>query len=235
MEETTTPSVEQIDQPKKVSKKKAIKTTKEIRREYSDKEITEMAKKMIQTMKDKESIKERAKIASDEFKTELANKDLEIDQLSNCVTNGFQYETVEVEMIKNFETGKREFWFKDVIVETEDLTAQDHQLELDMAEKANKKEMDRIAKEEGTKKTKELNDLAALDEKQTAELTPEQLQQIDEFIKLGDEDHKSKRYSEALTFYNAALKLKPNDKAISNKILRTQNWIDKKKAEETES
>lgn len=209
------------------AKRPPIEVTKEIKEEYSDADIHKMAVEMVQAMKDKETIKDEARSASESFKLKLAEKDAKIEQLSSCITNGFQYVSKALKLVKNFETQKREYWLDDKIVLEEDLTAKDHQLELDMAESANKAEMERIEKEEAAKKTAELNALAS--ENVTEELTPEQNEIFDKYIEEGDKMHKSKDYPSAILQYKLALSMKPNDKAANNKVLKCQNWIDKLK------
>lgn len=213
-------------------KRKAQIVTKEIREEYTDAEITKMARRMAAAMKEKEGIKDEAKIEADKFKTRQNVLDAEIEELGNIINNGFQYVTVECSMVKNFDTQLREFSYKGKIIETEPLTSKDHQLDIEDAEAANKKENERIAKEEAKKKTAELNEQAANAVAEESALSEGQIAQFDEFIKSGDESYKLKNYEEAKTWYMAAAKFKPNDKALNNKLLKTQNWLDKKAAEE---
>ena len=210
-------------------KRKAVEVNKEIREEYSDADIHRMAINLVKTMKDKEIIKEEAKAAADSFKQDLANKDTQIEELSSCITNGYQYVTRKCDMVRNFDTGKREFWYEGKLVAEEDLTAKDHQLDLEDAEAANKAELDAFTKAEAEKKTAELNAAAQKAAEEEALLTEEQKAQFDEFIRLGDADHKAKRYAEALVMYKAALKLKPNDKEANNKHLKVTNWLQREK------
>ncbi len=209
------------------TKRPPIEVTKEIKEEYTDADIHKMAVEMVQAMKDKETIKDEARSASESFKLKLAEKDAKIEQLSSCITNGFQYVSKALKLVKNFESQKREYWLDDKIVLEEDLTAKDHQLELDMAENANKAEMERIEKEEAAKKTAELN---ALSTEGVEDVTDEQIQMFEDYTKQGDELHKAKNYDQAILQYKLALAIKPNDKAANNKVLKCQNWIDKLKA-----
>ena len=103
-----------------------------------------------------------------------------------------------------------------------------HKMAVEMAESANKAEMERIEKEEAAKKTAELNALAS--ETVTEELTPEQNEKFEKYIEEGDKLHKTKDYHSAILQYKLALAMKPNDKAANNKVLKCQNWIDKLKA-----
>lgn len=208
------------------TKRPPIEVTKEIKEEYTDADIHKMAVEMVQAMKDKETIKDEARSASESFKLKLAEKDAKIEQLSSCITNGFQYVSKALKLVKNFESQKREYWLDDKIVLEEDLTAKDHQLELDMAENANKAEMERIEKEEAAKKTAELN---ALSTEGGTDVTDEQIQMFEDYTKQGDELHKAKNYDQAILQYKLALAIKPNDKAANNKVLKCQNWIDKLK------
>lgn len=210
-------------------KRKAVEVNKEIREEYSDADIHKMAIDLVKTMKDKEVIKEEAKAAADSFKQDLANKDTKIEELSSCITNGYQYVTRKCEMVRNFDSGKREFWYEGKLVAEEDLTAKDHQLDLEDAEAANKAELEATTKAEAEKKTAELNAAAQKAAEEEALLSEEQKAQFDEFIRLGDADHKAKRYSEALVMYKAALNLKPNDKEANNKHLKVTNWLQREK------
>jgi len=210
-------------------KRKAVEVNKEIREEYSDADIHRMAIELVKTMKDKEFIKEEAKAAADSFKQYLANKDTKIEELSSCITNGYQYVTRKCEMVRNFDSGKREFFIEGKLVAEEELTAKDHQLDLLEAEEANKAEMEAATKEANEKKTAELNALAQKAAEEEAALSEEQKAQFDEFLKLGDADHKAKKYAEALVMYTAALNLKPNDKEANNKHLKVTNWLQREK------
>ena len=115
------------------------------------------------------------------------------------------------------------------MVAEEDLTAKDHQLDLEDAEAENKAELEATTKAEAEKKTAELNAAAQKAAEEEALLSEEQKAQFDEFIRLGDADHKAKRYSEALVMYKAALNLKPNDKEANNKHLKVTNWLQREK------
>jgi len=210
-------------------KRKAVEVNKEIREEYSDADIHRMAIELVKTMKDKEVIKEEAKAAADSFKQDLSNKDLKIEELSSCITNGYQFVTRKCEMVRNFDSGKREFFIEGKLVAEEELTAKDHQLDLLEAEEANKTEMNEATKEANAKKTAELNAQATKAVEEEALLSEEQKTQFDEFIRLGDADHKVQRYSEALVMYKAALNLKPNDKEANNKHLKVTNWLQREK------
>lgn len=218
-------------------KRKPVEVNKEIREEYSDQVIHKMAIDLVKTMKDKETIKETAKQAADSYKQELAQKDSVIEELSSCITNGYQYVTRKCEMIRNFDTGKREYYYEGKIVAEEDLTAKDHQLDLEDAEAANRSEFEANEKALAEKKTAELNEKAIKIEEEEKQLSEEQKECFNEFIKLGDAEHKSKRYNEALEYYNSALSIKPNDKEANNKYLKVSNWIkrEKEKAEAGEN
>ncbi len=60
-------------------KRPPVEVNKEIREEYSDADIHKMAIQMVRAMKDKETIKEEAKIAADSLKQNLAAKDHQLD------------------------------------------------------------------------------------------------------------------------------------------------------------
>lgn len=211
------------------TKRPPVEVTKEVKEEYTDADIRKMANELVQAMKDKETIKDEARSAADSFKLKLAEKDAKIEQLSSCVINGFQYVSKKLNLIKNFETGKREYWLDDKIVLEEDLTAKDHQLELDMVEAENKEAMSQSEKEEAARITKEMNEKAAKDDEDSKKLTQEQLDKFEKLLTLGDESYKTKCYQIAKTYYQEALSIKPNDKAANNKMLKTQNWIEKLK------
>lgn len=210
-------------------KRPPVEVNKEIREDYSDADIHKMAIDLVKAMKQKEVIKEEAKAAADTFKQELSAKDLEIEELSQCITNGYQYVTRKVMMVRNFDRDVREFWLNDKIVHEEPLTAKDHQLDIEDAEALNKAELEAKTNAENQAKTAELNEAAQKAIEEEASLNEEQKAQFDEFIRLGDADHKAKRYQDALVMYEAALKLKPNDKEANNKHLKCKNWIDKQK------
>jgi hypothetical protein len=213
-----------------IKTKKLVEVNKEIREEYTDQQIHKMAIELVNAMKDKEIIKESAKAAADSFKLELANKDTKIEELSHCITNGFQHVTRKCSIIKNFDTGKREYYYEAKLVLEEDLTAKDHQLEIEDAEAANKAEYEATQKAEAERKTAELNALAKTEIEELTVLTGDQLKNFEQLIISGDGEHKKKNYADALVYYASALAIKPNDKEANNKHLKVTNWIAREKA-----
>lgn len=121
--------------------KKATKTAevhRTIKEEYSDAEITKKARQLSKAMREREEIKADAKAEADKFKEQVTAKETEIDHLAKAIDNGFEMVSRPCKMTLNFDEGIREYWFGGKVVDTEPLTAKDHQLEIDEAEDQNK-------------------------------------------------------------------------------------------------
>lgn len=127
------------ENPSGDGKPKTKKETREIEFHFSDKEIQDKGIKLAKTLQEKHKIEEEKKAIADEFKMKIDAKQSEIDAITEQITNGFETRTVTVEVRRNFDTGMREYWYKDIKRGQEPLTAQDHQLELDMAEESAEK------------------------------------------------------------------------------------------------
>ena len=59
-----------------------MEVKKEMKEEQTGADIHKMAVEMVQAMKDKETIKDEARAASESFKLKLAEKDTKIEELS---------------------------------------------------------------------------------------------------------------------------------------------------------
>lgn len=219
--------------PKTKAVQKPTEVMRAVKIYYSDQEITNMGRQMSYAIKEKEALKADAKATADSFKNQIAAKDTMVTTLSNSVNLGYQMIQKTCSRVRNFDRGMAEFWFDGKIVEEEALTSADYQSELDFTENENKKESDRVDALDKTKdsNTDEGGKLIPLKEEANGEkpviLTEELQEQFDAFMKMGDDVYKLKKYDEAFKYYQAAAKVNPTDLKAADKVLKTQNWLDK--------
>lgn len=115
------------------TKPKVRKETREIEFHFTPEELQEKGRKLANALQDKAKIEAEKKANADEFKVKIDAKQTEVDVLTENITMGKETKTVTVEVIRNFESGKREYWYGGVKRDEEKLTAKDHQLDLEDA------------------------------------------------------------------------------------------------------
>lgn len=121
------------ENPSGDDKPKVKKENKEIEFYFTPIELQEKGKKLAIVLQDKAKIEDEKKHVADGFKSQIDAKQTEIDILIEQLTIGMERKNVIVEVRRNFESGLREYWYKDEKRGEEPLTKQDHQLDLDLA------------------------------------------------------------------------------------------------------
>lgn len=112
---------------------KVRKETREIEFHFTDKEIQDKGVKLAKCIKEKASIEDELKSIKADYTAKIGAKQTEIDTITEQISNGHEIRTVTVEVRRNFETGKREYWYKGEKRGEEPLTAKDHQMDIDDA------------------------------------------------------------------------------------------------------
>lgn len=125
------------ENPSGDGKPKVKKETREIDFLFTPDELQQQGKRLAIAFQDKCKIEEEKKQTNDVYKTKIDAKQTEIDVLIEQVTVGYERKTVTVEVIRNFESGMREYWYKGEKRGEEPLKAHDHQLDIDLAIDAN--------------------------------------------------------------------------------------------------
>jgi len=190
--------------------------------DFSPEEINKMAKQMSNVLTDIECIKLDAKEKASMYKNQQQAKEAEIANLRNHINLGYQMISKSCKLVRNYEKQVREYWFNDKLVETEPLTKDDYQQELDFCEEQNNPESTDVKKLDGptADSADPKNDI------EDYKPTKEQIAQSNDFVKAGDAEYELKRYREALEFYDAAVKINPKNEKAVNKQVKTKNWVD---------
>lgn len=210
------------------TKEKPVQMIRTVKVPFTEAEGNSMGRKISYLMQEKDGIEEERKSINDGFKNQIAAKDTEINTLVRSMNLGFQMIQRNCEFVKNFETGKREYWFNGEIVDSEPLTAADHQVELDLAAKnENGEAVENVSATKAPDEPKTDEKTKSDDDLTPVELTEELKSQVVEFMKLGDGTMKKKKYSEALTYYKAAQKIDPSNEDINGKVKRTEEFLEK--------
>lgn len=113
---------------------------------FSQDEINDKSKRLALACQDIASIEDEKRQMTTSFKFKIDGKQSEINILSNEIANGYEMKTVTCDVHRNFTTGKREYWHEGKMYHTESLTAQDHQIELDLAEENNSDDSEELSK-----------------------------------------------------------------------------------------
>jgi tetratricopeptide (TPR) repeat protein len=216
----------------KTEKQKPVNVMRSIKMPFNDAEGAQMGHQIAFISQEIDAIKEEAKSQADSFKQQITAKETQMKSFVRSMNLGFQMVQKSCEFKKNFETQKREYWFDGKLVDEEPLTAHDHQLELEEAEKSEmaggKNEADTSAStdDSSTSATGDLKDETQTnDDLEPIPLTEELITQRDEFIKLGDQAMKKKKYQDAHTYYKAAEKIDSSNTVIVKKVEGTENFL----------
>lgn len=206
----------------KTEKQKPVNMMRSIKMPFNDAEGAQMGHQIAFISQEIEVIKEEAKAQADSFKQQITAKETQMKGLIRSMNLGFQMVQKSCEFKKNFDSGKREYWFEGNLVDEEPLTAHDHQLDLEEAEKSDMASK----KDEATTTDSSTNEGPKNDEDLVPiELTEELKAQRDEFIKLGDQAMKKKKYKDGHTYYLAAQKIDASNAELAGKIERTESFL----------
>ncbi len=207
----------------KTEKQKPINVMRSIKMPFNDAEGSQMGHQIAFMTQECDAIKEEAKSNADAFKQQVTAKETSIKALVRSMNLGYQMIQKSCEFKKNFESGKREYWFDGKIVDEEPLTAADHQIDLELAEKS-----EMAVKTNEVSETNEVSNEEIKkddDDLKPVELTEELKNQRDEFIKLGDQAMKKKKYADGHKYYKAAQKIDPSNEELAGKIERTESFL----------
>lgn len=217
----------------KKEKEKPVQMIRTVKVPFTEAEGNSMGHKISFLMQEKEGIEEERKSINDGFKNQIQAKETEINTLVRSMNLGFQMIQRNCEFVKNFDSGKREYWFNGEIVDLEPLTAADHQVELDLAaknENGEKPDEENTATQElylQSQTPGEPDKNKSDDDLTPVELTDDQKEQVIKFMELGDKDMKKKKYSDALTYYKAAQKMDPSNEEVNGKVQRIEEFLEK--------
>lgn len=122
-----------VEEEKELTTDDMVRVKKELRDiefQFSDEELQEKGKKLAEAHIEKAKIEAEKKAVNEKFNEQIKGEQSKIDILSKHIDEGYEEKTVTVEVRKNFDTGMREYWYKDVKRAEDPLTAEDHQPEL---------------------------------------------------------------------------------------------------------
>lgn len=124
-----------INYPKKTgSIATSQKETAEIELKFSEPQLLDRGKKLCKTLQEKGALEDEKNATAKGFKDKIDAKQTEIEILTSEIQAGFETKKVSCEIVRNFDSGKREYMYQGVKVKEEPLRASDHQLDLDLAE-----------------------------------------------------------------------------------------------------
>lgn len=186
----------QTEKPKKtVVRKVKVLLTEE--------EKVKMGENLAHELSILEEIKERKKVITAQLSKDVKDKESDISKLKDCINLGYEFKEKDCEMVKNFDTGLKEFWLDGEIIETEQLTAMDYQLNLQEQEEANAAEEKRI--EEGTAAF-ESNIIEAKGTAKTAKpkVSKKEKERFRELVASAETAMNEKRFQDAFNLYEDA-------------------------------
>lgn len=206
---------------------------RKVKIEFAEDEKAHMGEKIANALKELDSIEEEKKSAVAEFAAEIKAKKAEISILKDNINLGYEYQNVDCELKKNFDSGYREYWLDGKIVDEEPIRPIDHQLTI-VGEEPDVIDVDEEKEEESDE-----NDVTDVDyeepekdkdEDQGEEPPPVKLtkQQKARFRELTDAANlatKERRYDDAVNLYNDALAINPFDKKAIEKKTKLIPYI----------
>lgn len=101
-------------------------------------EIKQYNEQLLAALQAKKEIEAEKKEVAATYKNKIAEQELAIDKISNLMRVGYEIRPFSCYLVKNFDTGKREFYEfgSDRLVDTEPLNAGDYQLQMEEANEA---------------------------------------------------------------------------------------------------
>lgn len=96
-------------------------------------EIKAYNEQLLAALQSKKEIEAEKKEVAASYKNKIAEQELAIDKISNLMRVGYEIRPFSCYLVKNFDTGKREFFEfgTDRLVDSEPLNAGDYQLQMD--------------------------------------------------------------------------------------------------------
>lgn len=111
------------------------KTSTEVKYEFNDKELKDLANQLSQTLQKSRETEGELKNLKNQYKTKLENLESEITIINEKYTQQYEMRKTPCYLFRNYATGKRQFLSaldKTDILKEEPLTAEDHQYKMNM-------------------------------------------------------------------------------------------------------
>ena len=99
-------------------------------------EIRQNNEALLAALQAKKEIEAEKKEVASSYKNKIAEQELAIDKISNLMRVGYEIRPFQCYLVKNFETGKREYYEfgSDKLIDSEPLNAADYQLDIEQTE-----------------------------------------------------------------------------------------------------
>ena len=202
--------------PKKVVRKVKVLFTEE--------EKIKMGESIAHELSLLDEIKERKKQVVAGLSQEVKDKETDISKLKDGINLGYEFKEKECELVKKFDTGMKEYWLDGEIIETEALTAMDHQLSIQEAEEANRLEDERIAKETEAFEEKLIDAKGPLKDSKP-KINKKEKARFRELVASAETAFEEKRYQDAYNLYEDAILVNPFDETVSEKMESLKPFI----------
>jgi hypothetical protein len=191
---------------------------------FTEEEKIKMGESIAHELSILDEIKGRKQQLVAELSQEVKDKEADISKLKDGINLGYEFKEKEVELIKNFESGFKEYWLDGEIIETEELTAMDHQLSIMEAEEANRLEDERIAKETESFEAKLIEDKGPLKDSKP-KINKKDKERFRELVASAELAFEEKRYQDAYNLYEDAILVNPFDNTVSEKMESLKPFI----------
>lgn len=102
----------------------------------TDEEVDTLKETLLAALQSKKEIEAEKKEVANTYKTKVAEQELAIDKASNLLRVGYEHRPFQCYLVKNFDTGKREYfeYGSDKLIDSEPLNAADYQTAMDIEE-----------------------------------------------------------------------------------------------------
>ncbi len=124
-----------------------LKEKATIKIKLDDKKQLEKALKLVKVLEEITALESAKATEATKFGQQIKAKETESLELQKAVGNRYEEKEVICDIVRNFGSGKREYWYQDVKYHEEPLRKSDHQYDLEHQEKANKTGKMEVVKE----------------------------------------------------------------------------------------
>lgn len=97
---------------------------------FSEDELKDKSKQLARAIQSRLELEDEKKTAVTEFKAKIEAKVSESNLISNHINNGYEYLFKTCEVVLNFETGRKQYFYEGVQVGEEPMTKDDYQKEI---------------------------------------------------------------------------------------------------------
>ncbi len=101
-----------------------------VKHTFSPDELQKFSRQLAEACASKDSLDAEKKSVMSSYKSKIDDADAKVQLLSKHINMGYEHRMAECEVRKNFETGKKEYWFDKKKVDEVMMTAADHQLDI---------------------------------------------------------------------------------------------------------